>query len=83
VRAGIAVCYGLTIGLIGLSFALAGVGAPGFVGLVLFALHLGWQVTRVDRNDGAGALRLFRANRDAGLILFAGLVADTLLHSTW
>jgi 4-hydroxybenzoate polyprenyltransferase len=51
---------------------------PGFLGLGLFALHLGWQVTRVDRADGAGALRLFRSNREAGLILFAGLVCDAL-----
>jgi 4-hydroxybenzoate polyprenyltransferase len=81
VRAGIAVCYGLTIVLIGLSFILAGAGAAGFAGLALFSAHLGWQVARVDRHDGVGALRLFRANRDSGLILFAGLVADAVLHS--
>jgi 4-hydroxybenzoate polyprenyltransferase len=41
-----------------------------------FAVHLAWQVRRVDRRDGAGALRLFRSNRDAGLILAAGLALD-------
>jgi 4-hydroxybenzoate polyprenyltransferase len=81
VRVGIALSYGLACVLIGLSFGLAGVGGLGFLGLALFALHLAWQVLRVDRADGAGALRLFRANREAGLILFAGLVTDALLRS--
>ncbi|GJE58831.1 hypothetical protein MPOCJGCO_0916 [Methylobacterium trifolii] len=30
--------------------------------------------------DGRGALALFRANRAAGLILFAGLSADALVQ---
>jgi 4-hydroxybenzoate polyprenyltransferase len=81
VRIGIALCYGLTVLLIGMSFAVAGAGALGFLGLALFALHLAWQVVRADRADAAGALRLFRSNRDAGLILFAALTAETLLRS--
>ena len=44
-------------------------------------LHLAWQVARIDRGDGAGALRLFRSNRDAGLILFAAMVVDSLLRA--
>jgi len=43
----------------------------GASGLGLFALHLAWQVTQIDPNNGTLALRLFRSNRDAGLILFA------------
>lgn len=43
-------------------------------GLAGFTLHLGWQLIRFDRHDGNGCLRLFRSNRDAGLILAAGLV---------
>ena len=41
----------------------------------LYALHLSWQASRVDPADGPLALRLFKSNRDAGVILFAGLVA--------
>jgi 4-hydroxybenzoate polyprenyltransferase len=81
VRTGIAACYALALLLIASAFGMAGAGLFSFAGLVLFAVHLGWQVLRVDRSDGAGALRLFRANRDAGLILFAGLTADALLRS--
>jgi len=61
------------------AFVQAGAGVASFIGLALFALHLGWQVARIDRSDGAGALRLFRSNRDAGLILFAAMVIDALL----
>lgn len=44
-----------------------------------FALHLAWQLSRFDPRDSRGLLRLFRSNRDAGLVaaLFlavAGLV---------
>ena len=37
-----------------------------------FALHLLQQAIRLDPADGDLALRLFRANRDAGLLLLAG-----------
>jgi 4-hydroxybenzoate polyprenyltransferase len=47
--------------------------------LAAFAAHLAWQVARLDIDDPDGCLRLFKANRDAGLILFAGLVVDTLI----
>ena len=34
--------------------------------------HLAWQMSQVEGADPATALRLFRSNRDAGLMLFAG-----------
>ena len=37
--------------------------------------HLFWQTRRVRVDDPAGALFLFRANRDAGLLLFAAFIA--------
>lgn len=36
------------------------------------ALHLGWQVATLDPDDGAGALRRFRSNRDVGLLVLLG-----------
>ena len=39
-----------------------------------FAAHLAWQVRRLRVGDPALALRLFKSNRDAGLLLFAALV---------
>ncbi|MDF2813357.1 MAG: 4-hydroxybenzoate polyprenyltransferase [Microvirga sp.] len=80
VRLGVAICYALTVIFLTAAFYLAGVSWMGFAGLGVFALHLGWQVARIDREDGAGALRLFRSNREAGLLLFAALVLDSLLR---
>uniref|UniRef100_UPI0013D87E65 EipB family protein n=1 Tax=Proteus mirabilis TaxID=584 RepID=UPI0013D87E65 len=39
-----------------------------YCGLAAFALHLAWQVARIDIADPALCLRLFQSNRDAGLI---------------
>ncbi len=64
-------CVILTLG----AADLAGLG-PLFLPFAgLFALHLSWQASRVDPADPVGALALFRSNRDAGLVLFAGLAA--------
>jgi 4-hydroxybenzoate polyprenyltransferase len=79
VRLGVVLCYALTVALMIPALILADAGIFAFAGLGLFALHLGWQALRLDRNDGAGALRLFRSNRDAGLILFAAMVLDSLV----
>lgn len=76
VKLGVAICYGLTLAFMLAALIDAKIGIASYIGLGLFALHLGWQVTRIDRTDGAGALRLFRSNRDAGLILFAFMVLD-------
>jgi 4-hydroxybenzoate polyprenyltransferase len=40
-----------------------------------YAIHLSWQARKLDVADGAGALKLFKSNRDAGLLLFLGLAA--------
>ncbi len=76
VRAGVAACYGATVALLAASLWLAGAGAAAFAGLAAFAAHLAWQVARIDPADGRMALRLFRSNRDAGLVLFAGLAVQ-------
>jgi 4-hydroxybenzoate polyprenyltransferase len=38
-------------------------------------------VRRIDIHDPALCLRLFKSNRDAGLILFAGLLLDAAARS--
>jgi 4-hydroxybenzoate polyprenyltransferase len=42
-------------------------------GVLGFGLHLGWQWRRLDIDDPAVCLALFRSNRDAGLILALAL----------
>lgn len=72
----VAGCFGMATVLAGFATWLAGGGAVAFVGLALFALHLGRQVLRIDGADSPRALGLFRSNRDAGLILAAGFALD-------
>jgi 4-hydroxybenzoate polyprenyltransferase len=50
--------------------------------LLLYAAHLVRQGLRLKIDDPTGALALFRSNRDAGLILFVGLVAG-LWRAGW
>jgi 4-hydroxybenzoate polyprenyltransferase len=66
--------------LIGLAGWFAGAGILFALGLVAFAAHLSWQIARLDIADPELCLRLFKSNRDAGLILFAGLVLDALVR---
>ena len=70
------VFYALAVALIGIAGAMAGGGAIFFAALVAFAVHLGWQIVRINIDDPGLCLRLFKSNRDAGLILFAGMVLD-------
>jgi 4-hydroxybenzoate polyprenyltransferase len=77
----LAIFYGLAVVLIGLSGLLVGARAAFALGLVAFAGHLAWQIVRLDIDDPDECLRLFKANRDAGLILFAGMLVDAYLHA--
>src|SRR4051794_36381252 len=77
----LAVFYGIAVLLIGVALKLAGSGWPAFVGLAAFAAHLAWQIKRLVIGDPALCLRIFWSNREAGLLLFAGLVADAVLRA--
>jgi 4-hydroxybenzoate polyprenyltransferase len=74
------VFYTLAVVLIGGAIGMAGSGYPAWLGLAAFAVHLGWQIARLEIGDPALCLRLFKSNRDAGLLLFAGLLADAVLR---
>jgi 4-hydroxybenzoate polyprenyltransferase len=77
----LAVFYGLAVGLIGLAGMLAGAGVLFGLGLTAFAAHLAWQIARLDIGDPDLCLRIFISNRDAGLILFAGMLTDALARA--
>ncbi len=72
--------YALAVILIGIAGFLAGAGAVFAIGLLAFAAHLAWQVVRLDIGDPDRCLALFKSDRDAGLILFAGLLLDALVR---
>lgn len=69
--------------LAGLAAVVAGLSGPALAaalaGVVAFALHLGWQLGRLDIDDPDGCLMLFRSNRDCGLLLGAGLLVAALV----
>jgi 4-hydroxybenzoate polyprenyltransferase len=71
--------YAVAVVLIGAALHAAEAGIAAWIGLALFAAHLARQVVRLDIDDPALCLVLFRSNRDAGLILFAGLALDAAL----
>jgi 4-hydroxybenzoate polyprenyltransferase len=73
--------YGLAVVLICIALISAEAGWPAWAGLAAFAAHLTWQVRRVDIRDPVLCLRVFKSNRDAGLLLFAGLLVDAVLRS--
>jgi 4-hydroxybenzoate polyprenyltransferase len=76
------VFYSLAVVLIGVAISLTGAGFPAWAGLIAFAAHLSWQIARLDIGDSALCLRVFKSNRDAGLLLFAGLLVDALMRAT-
>jgi 4-hydroxybenzoate polyprenyltransferase len=80
-RPALAAFYGLAVVLIGITLMSAGAGWPAWTGLAAFAAHLTWQVWRVDIGDPLLCLRVFKSNRDAGLLLFAGLLVDAVLRA--
>jgi 4-hydroxybenzoate polyprenyltransferase len=73
--------YALAMALIALAGWSAGAGLVFALGLLAFAAHLAWQIARLDVDDPINCLMVFKSNRDAGLILFAGLVLDAALRA--
>jgi 4-hydroxybenzoate polyprenyltransferase len=80
-RPALVVFYALAVVLIAVALALAGAGFPAWIGLAAFAAHLAWQIRRLEISDPVVCLRIFKSNRDAGLLLFAGLLADAVMRA--
>ncbi len=71
-------CYLAASVLVAVALVLAEADAPSWIGWIAFTGHLCWQLLRIDMRDGAMALRLFRSNWHAGLLLFFGILVDSL-----
>jgi len=74
-----------TVGLTGLAVLLALLPDASALALALalggpwaMGWHLAWQLRAFDPGDSAGLLRLFRSNRDAGLLLVLFFAAANL-----
>jgi 4-hydroxybenzoate polyprenyltransferase len=72
--------YGLAVILIGIAGFMARGGIVFALALLAFATHLAWQIVRLDIGDPENCLAVFKSDRDAGLILFAGLLLDAALR---
>lgn len=70
--------YTVTIALIGAAAWTAHTGPWFWPFLAVAAGHLVWQIRSLDINDPAVCIRLFRSNRDFGLIVLAGMIAGAL-----
>jgi 4-hydroxybenzoate polyprenyltransferase len=75
------ILYGIAVVLIGAALLWAGAHVMAWIGLAAFAGQLGWQISRLKISDPALCLRLFWSNREAGLVLFACLVADAVVRA--
>ncbi|GAB6052993.1 4-hydroxybenzoate octaprenyltransferase [Magnetospira thiophila] len=78
-RSWLVVFYGLTLLLLAVVGVLVNLGWPFWVGLALGGLHLGWQARAVNIDDPPDCLRKFKANRDFGLLLLAGIITAKLI----
>ena len=75
---GVGVFYGLAVLMAGLAGFSAGLGPLFYAILLAYAAHLAWQVRSLRLHNATLALRLFKSNRDAGLILLVALAAGAV-----
>ena len=68
----------LAFALIEASLWLAQARLLAHMGVAAAALHAAWQIARLDIDNPQNCLKLFRSNRDLGLLLLLGLLLDTL-----
>jgi len=69
VRAGVALFYAGTMGLLGLALWLRAHDPLALAALLPASAHFAWQVARLRPDDPANALTLFKANLPAGLLI--------------
>ena len=79
VQGAVGALYALSVVFAQAAMLAAHFGVFAQLGVLAFAAHLYWQTRQIDEAAPPElALRLFRANRDAGLLLFAGFFAQSL-----
>ncbi len=74
----LAACYGGCIALLVTAGVLVHLASWYYATLLLPAAGLGWQVRRLDIQDPALCLRLFRANREVGLLVGLAILIGRL-----
>jgi 4-hydroxybenzoate polyprenyltransferase len=74
----LAVCYGALVAMLLVSFGLAGLNPFGYALLVPPVFLLGMQIYSLDIHDQAKCLRLFKANREVGLMVAAAILVGRM-----
>ncbi|WP_181699338.1 4-hydroxybenzoate octaprenyltransferase [Chthonobacter albigriseus] len=77
----LAFCYALSVLMALGAIITAQAGIFAYIGAFGFGAHLAWQVARFNMNDGGLCLALFKSNREAGWLLFVGLLVDAAIGS--
>lgn len=75
----LAVCYTGMVALLLLAMAGFALNAWGYWLMLLPALLLGWQVVRLDIDDPARCLALFKLNREVGLCVALAILAGRMI----
>jgi len=75
-RLGVGLFYAMAALLAQGALIAVSAGVVAEIGWAAYCAHLIWQVSRVDGASPATALKLFRSNRDAGLLLFVGFAIE-------
>lgn len=70
----IGLMYGVCLGLMAVSFALAGLPLPAYVGLLAYAAFFAWQLKSLDINDAGKCLAQFKQHSPASLLPLTGLI---------
>ncbi|CAN5383309.1 4-hydroxybenzoate octaprenyltransferase [soil metagenome] len=78
---GVAIFYFLTALLALAAGYSAGLGPLFYLALIAYAVHLAWQVRTLRLDNSPLALRLFKSNREAGLILLIAIALGGLHFS--
>jgi 4-hydroxybenzoate polyprenyltransferase len=79
VKLAVGVLYCASVLAAALAVMTADGGAFSYLGVAAYAAHLAWQTAQTHEDvEPATALALFRSNRDAGLLLFAGFFAQSV-----
>jgi len=78
---GVAFFYGMAALLAQGALIAVGAGVVAEIGWTAYCAHLLWQVAQVEGASPATALKLFRSNRDAGLLLFLGVALEGWLSA--
>lgn len=73
-RLGVGLCYLAAVILWGAALWSVRPEWLALVALAPAAIHLAWQVARIDPDNGEEGLRLFRSNRFTGLLVFAAML---------